>query len=709
MGGSRWGKFSFEPLRERQILRGILITLFIVCALNPLIPWKAQGATSVLGGVDIEEKGKWTEITLKFNQLLQYRKHTPLKSGNLLDIQLLPVRRDRSINEGIRSRQRFVREPTRALPLATIIFEEIIPGKPEVILRFTESVRFDVRQGSDLRFLTIKVMRIKGREGKKEVSPALEKLFTLLKEGKRALVEKRYESAIKIFSRLNEYPKHRYSQESLELLGVARERDGQFALAREAYQSYLAKYSGGEGARRVRQRLSGIITAGVKPKTRLRKTKKVEGKGGWKKDAYGSISQFYNRDVSRTDVDGTMVNQSLLSSDIDFTFRGRNPRYETGILIIGDYDKDFEDRSSDELEFSEINIYGENRRYGHQVRIGRQSYSKGGVLGRFDGGLLTFQFHPLIKVTGEIGYPVDDASLGVDSERYFFGGNVDFGTFGGSLDINLFFLEQRVAGIIDRRAAGGEIRIYMPSFSLFTLVDYDVYYSELNTLLFVGNIIFSDRTTLNLNLDFRKSPILSTSNALSGQQVSKVKELLSTNTKSGVESLARDRTSTGGSFLVGLTHPLGEKLQISGDVTLSRINGTPASGGVEAVPGTGNEFFYNFQVIGNNLLKEGDISIMGLRFQDLKGSKALGLRVNIRFPLIKSFRVNPIFDLEVRRDDALQREQVTTRPSLRLELFIKRMFTLEVEGGLEWSDQTLNNQNDTTRGYFITVGYRFDF
>ncbi len=695
--------------RGAPLFRGILSTFLIFCLLSPIMPWEAQGATSVLGGVEIEERGVWTEITLRFNLLLQYRKHSPLESGDLVDIQLLPVRRDTSIKEGIRSRQRIIREPTRALPLSTIFFEEIIPGKPELILRFTEPVKFEIRQGSDLRFLTIRVRRI-GKKGEKEVElPGPEKLSKDMMEGKRALAKNRYEKAVKIFSRLNGYPEHRYSREALELLGVARERDGQFALAREAYQRYLSKYPDGEDARRIRQRLSGIMTAGEKPKLRLRKAKKIKERGGWKKQAYGSISQFYNRDVSATEVDGVMINQSLLSSDLDFTFRGRSPEYETGVLIIGDYEKDFEDRSADELEFSEINIFGVNRKYGHRVTIGRQSYSKGGVLGRFDGGLLTFQFHPLIKITGEIGYPVNDASLGVESDRYFFGGNIDFGTFGESLDINLFFLEQRVAGVIDRRAAGGEIRIFRPSFSLFTLVDYDVYYGELNTLLLVGNFIFPDKTTLNLNLDYRMSPLLSTTNALSGQQVSNLRTLLSTTSRSGVESLARDRTSTGGSFLLGLTHPLGEKLQISGDVTLSRINGTPASGGVDAVPGTGNEFFYNLQLIGNNLMKERDIAIMGLRFQDLNGSKALGFRVNIRFPLINSFRINPILDFEFRRDDALSRERFSTRPSLRLEVFIKRMLTLEVEGGAELTNETLNNQNDSTKGYFLTVGYRFDF
>jgi hypothetical protein len=130
---------------------------------------------------------------------------------------------------------------------------------------------------------------------------------------------------------------------------------------------------------------------------------------------------------------------------------------------------------------------------------------------------------------------------------------------------------------------------------------------------------------------------------------------------------------------------------------------------VDAVPGTGNEFFYNLQLIGNNLMKERDIAIMGLRFQDLNGSKALGFRVNIRFPLINSFRINPTLDFEFRRDDALSKERFSTRPSLRLEVFIKRMLTLEVEGGAELTNETLNNQNDSTKGYFLTVGYRFDF
>lgn len=56
----------------------------------------------------------------------------------------------------------------------------------------------------------------------------------------------------------------------------------------------------------------------------------------------------------------------------------------------------------------------------------------------------------------------------------------------------------------------------------------------------------------------------------------------------------------------------------------------PASGGVEAIDGTGNEYIYSVQLIGSSLLKEGDVSILGVRYYDAKDSRTSSLIVNTR-------------------------------------------------------------------------------
>jgi len=55
-------------------------------------------------------------------------------------------------------------------------------------------------------------------------------------------------------------------------------------------------------------------------------------------------------------------------------------------------------------------------------RFGRQSQSSGGVLGRFDGGVVSYEIFPQLKIGGVFGYPVvssDDRAF--DTDKHFYG------------------------------------------------------------------------------------------------------------------------------------------------------------------------------------------------------------------------------------------------------------------------------------------------
>src|SRR6266436_5209023 len=80
-------------------------------------------------------------------------------------------------------------------------------------------------------------------------------------EGRAALKRSSFREAIQLFTKALGYPENQYSAEAQELLGVARQRSGQLAQARAAYEDYLRRYPGGEGSERVKQRLAGIVTA----------------------------------------------------------------------------------------------------------------------------------------------------------------------------------------------------------------------------------------------------------------------------------------------------------------------------------------------------------------------------------------------------------------------------------------------------------------
>ncbi len=344
------------------------------------------------------------------------------------------------------------------------------------------------------------------------------------------------------------------------------------------------------------------------------------------------------------------------------------------------------------------------------MRIGRQSRSTGGVLGRFDGLLLGVPLGKKFSVSAVGGFPVEsstDAFEGTD--RYFYGLTLETEGFAKGWDANAFVIEQQVDGITDRRAVGGELRYFDAARSFFSLVDYDIHYNELNIGQLLGNWTFSDKTTVNVVADYRRSPILTSRNALVGQAVSSIDELQNSLAASEIQDLARDRTATSKLATLGVSHPITEKLQVSGDVTAFNLSGTSASGGVAATDGTGTDFVYNLQLVGSNLVKPGDITIAGLRYSDAGNRDIYSLNLNTRYPVTSEFRVNPRFrmDYSNNRDDGT--DQITYRPSLRLDYRIKRRLRLEAEIGGEYSDREIVDGSEESNSYFINLGYRADF
>lgn len=540
-----------------------------------------------------------------------------------------------------------------------------------------------------------------------------ENIASLMERANGMMTDKDYDGAVRLYTKILQYPEHAHSRDALEFLGLARERKGQTAHAKASYKNYLQQYPEGEGAARVRQRLAGLLTATKAPRGKLAS---AGGRGrktsAW--DVFGGFSQFYRRDENTSKVDDedelTTVTQSSLSSDLDITGRLLSGDYDLRTRLTGGYLHDFINKGEDnESTVSSLYFDARNRQRNLGMRLGRQSRSSGGVLGRFDGLLLDLPLTQVLSIAATGGYPVNSSRDGFDESRYFYGINLELEGFARGWDANTFFIEQRVDSLVDRRAVGGELRYFDARRSFFALVDYDILYDELNTAQFLGNWTSSDKTTVNLVLDYRNSPILTTTNALQGQTVSTLEALLASFTEDEVYAIAQDRTATSRLATLGVSRPITEKLQVSGDLSLSKLSDTDASAGVEAVPGTDIEYFYNLQLIGSNFLKEGDITILGLRFIDATTTDTTSLSLNTRYPVTRDFRVNPRLRVDFRRNLVDDTEQYIYRPSARLTWNIRRRFRLEVELGGEWSDREIVTGSAQSRSYFINLGYRADF
>lgn len=601
---------------------------------------------------------------------------------------------------------------------ANAVLEEIKKQYPQAwVTRVSQADRRAATQmtgerQTDQQKTTAPVMTQQKPQPKQPLRPlSAEKVQQLLEEGKQAMLAENYRRAIQIYTRLIETGEEETSRQALEYLGLARERNSQLAHAKAEYEKYLTLYPSGEGAERVKQRLAGILTARTEPKTKLRSAKGRDKKEStWLPEIYGSFSQFYDRDESYTNNEDAVVNRSTLSTDLDLIARFRSENYDIRAVFSGGLENDFLDKDSDDERISSLYVDVKSHELNLSTRVGRQSRSTGGVLGRFDGALLKWQAFNKVGVNLVGGFPVSSSSeIDIDADRPLYGISFDLGTFADHWDFNTFYISQDVDGIIDREAVGGEVRFFHPKLSFFTLVDYDISYDQLNTVLLNGNWRMSDQTTINFATDYRHSPILTTSNALQGQTVSSIDQLLLNFTEDEIRQLAQDRTATSRSYTLGVTHSFHPKLQVSLDATMSKLSGTPSSGGVIGFDGTGFEYYYYLQFIGSSLIKEGDIAIIGLRYSDTSTSNVYGVNINTRYPITRNLRINPRFLVDYRTAKDNDNEAWKFRPLVRLEYRWKRYYNFEIEGGLEFATDRTSTTDDDRRGYFITVGYRIDF
>lgn len=549
------------------------------------------------------------------------------------------------------------------------------------------------------------------------------KMQTLMKKGSSALSDKRYARAIKVFTQLLRYPESQYSMDAQEFLGFAYELNGNVAEARREYDRYLSLYPESRGANRVRQRLASLLTAREDPRKSLRGRRSRTREAQWQN--FGSFSQFYRRDESRLNDNDTTEDLSLLSSDVSVSSRYRGEEYLMSSRFIGGHDLDFtgvENESSSSISslyFDVTNLDADF--YGI---IGRQSVSKDGILGRMDGAIVSYKLNDYVKLNASMGFVVEDTRKSANKDKFFTGISADLGTFSNAWDFNVYYIQQKDGSLTGRQAVGSEIRYFHPRRTLFALVDYDIMFKELNTVLAIGNWQFENRIQVNATIDIRRSPFLTTSNAILGNSAVETADDLLTQglSESEIRARAINQTATSRTFTLGLNAPITDKYQISADVTQTSfsdfINET-APPELRVQKGTGSEYLYNLQFIGNSVFVRSDSAIVGFRFSDTDRGKVNSLNFNLRFPLSRNWRLNPRLRLDRRSNVDTATGQPTTDQSiiayaLRVDYRLKRNLNFEFDIGLEQSDTSASASGtgaaaEERRALFLSLGYRYDF
>ena len=533
----------------------------------------------------------------------------------------------------------------------------------------------------------------------------------LMADGRNEMLAQNYPAAIQIYTKVLREGDTRYAAEALEYLGLARERNGQTAHAVAEYRRYLSQYPAGEGQPRVQQRLDGLLMS-TSPSSKASSLYAGSERNESRWDVYGGIAQYYRRDVSDYDEQGAQTTQSAILSDVDLLTRRRGERFDVATrMTFGNYyDLLNEDEGTgNDTRFYYLYADMADRDLGLSARLGRQTLHTSGVLGRFDGAHLAWQFNPDWRLNLMGGEPVYSTSNRVESDRSFYGVSVDAFDVADLLDLSFYFNTQEVDGIADREAVGGQLRYYDDRRSLVSMLDYDIGYNVLNSFVALGNWTFDNRLTLNATFDFRRSPYLLTENALVGQNAGTIDELLEMFTEDEVRQLAEDRSGELTTVTLGFSRPLYERFQINADVTMSDFSGTPESTNVPEFAGTGAEYYYNLSLIGSSLMKEGDTSIFSLRYLDGSTVTTTSFSADTRFPVTDRFRINPRLLVSYRDFNTTDSSEVLAIPALRLFYQFRRRTRFEFELGGRWSDREMAADSIGSTSWFLYSGYRTDF
>jgi len=678
-----------------------------------------------LSDLRIDQAGQHAVIKVSFNFPVRYLQHHPLDYGREVNIQLDQILSGGEDRSELNKRGSLSAPADNPAGLVRIEYEGSDLVKSTIRVVFNKATNYEVRQGDDYRSLDILVpVKVTDEEGdmgagetdKTTAGPkppsgmmSLQRQQDLLNGGEAAMAEKEYMRAILIYTELLDSTDPEVRENAQFQLATAQEYKGHMAHARAEYKNYLEAYPDGKNAKEARARLTAL-TSSLPGRMGTGGDAALEA-GEWEHDYFGGISVYYDRDESLYEDSGDQENLSSLTTGFDATWRARSNKFLAEAVAIGSYELSFLDRRNDLTRVNSLYFNFEDAARTFTSRVGRQSSSKGGVLAtRFDGARFGYQVTDRVRLNLVGGFPVNLPYDDLEEDKYFYGVNFDLGRFADHWDVNAYFINQLSDDVDDRRAVGGEVRFIASRASFYSLLDYDILYDDVSVFLFTGNYLLpNDRTRINVLADFRGVPILSTSNALIGQASPSLEELEATLGEDELRRLAEDRTLDSSFVTVSVFHTLTNNLQIAGDISWSEIDGAPASGGVEAFESTGDDFFYSLQLIGSGLIKNGDISSLGLRYADTKYRDTYTFTFNSRYPLDDKLRITPRFRIDYRENKIQSGDQWRFIPGLRLEYILARNWRFEIDGEYRYADKELEGIADGKDGYAVSVGFRWDF
>jgi hypothetical protein len=548
----------------------------------------------------------------------------------------------------------------------------------------------------------------------------IRKLDQMMADGREALTKGDNQRAIELFDGLLKLPDNKHTRDAQEFLGLVLERTGKTPQALVEYSLYLQRYKEGEGSDRVRLRMANLAPPEVKAVAILRPVKEA---AAGELTLNGTLQQDYFFGKSQTDaliksetgpavVQPTVsrVDVKSLNTRASLSGRYQSSRYENRFVFDGDAAHSYLTTTQTKPRIG--NVYGEikDKQIDYSARIGRQSGSSGGVLGRFDGGTFGYKLSPRFRLTASAGVPVD--TIAPDSERKFAGAGLELGTFAEHWAGSVYLIQQQVDGRVDRRALGVEVRYFHQKGSFFSLLDYDIHHAAPNLFLFQGNLMFEDQTSLNLLVDIRRSPFLLTTSALMGQADTSIAQLVQRTGWSEAHLSERIKAfaPTAKSVSLGGYRPITEKLQIGANFSASNTSATSAIDEYAGSPASGTSLTYSVNLIGSKLLLKEDLAVLSVGRGTGKTFTSTNVGLTVRAPYSSKGYVNASLNWNKQANTGSytsQSERLT--PTLRMDYRLGKDVTIEAEYQKEFSKTDGTWYGDSANRDFYRVGWRWDF
>lgn len=537
---------------------------------------------------------------------------------------------------------------------------------------------------------------------------------------------RRWPQAIEALNQVLELPPTSHTRSAQELAGRAHLGAGDTARARAEFETYLKLFPEGEGSDRVRHALAAlpaapppVVAAAAAPEA----DPEITIAGSTSMTVYGGNGQIRSRDFQDSPISGLpqVAGDPQLSSDrsrqvfndVDFSWRRRNAEVDQRFVLRDSYTTDLlrSNKSRNRLSalyFDHKSLAGPVGRW--DARLGRQSPTGGGVMGRFDGMQGHLSVRPRVKFGAVAGVPTDRF---FDSRRHFYGVSVDADRLLGNLGAGVYVVEQRIDGEIDRRAIGIDLRYFKGGATVFSQFDVDTLIRGVNIATVQGTWILEDNTIFNVLYDRRALTTLTLGNALTfedpahpGMLFTRIRDKLATTTMAALRDQVKRITPTITQAQLGVTKPWSRNWQTAASLQLTNTGAIPpvpeVAGFENGRAATGNIITTSAQLIGLNLYSARDTHLFSTSIISSHALHGLLLSYHNSSFIAEDWQFEPSLQFYRDRTDTGSRSRRWT-PSLRITYRGWKRWSLESNLTVEIGRASRQSPDPAQAGATITT------